>query len=114
VNRTVRFELHNAVTFGKKGKVIALPHKKTGTEAAAALADDNTSRGDKLASIGLHAKPLGIGVTTVGGTSLSFCMRHFDALLRLLCGLDFFDAQAQKILAVPFFTPRVFAPAETK
>ena len=78
MNCTVRFELDNPVTLGKKGKIIALSHKKSGAETAPALANDNAPRSHELAAVGLDAKPLRIGITAVRRTSLCFCMRHVN------------------------------------
>ena len=60
MNSFIGPELHDSVAFREEGKIIALPHEKTGTETAAALPDDNAARADDLASEGLHAESLRI------------------------------------------------------
>ena len=113
MNRAVRFELDHTVALGKKSEVIALPNEKTRPKPAAALADNDASCSHKLATVGFYAKPLRIGVTTVSGTTLSFCMRHL-IFPGLFCSLDFLHLKAKKILAVSLFDPRIFAAAETE
>ncbi len=76
VNRPIGLELHKTVTLGEKSKIIAAPHKKTGPKLGAALADNNASGTDELASKCLDAQAFGIGIASVSGTALTFCMRH--------------------------------------
>jgi hypothetical protein len=41
-----------------------------------ALTDDNATRGNFLPAIGFNAQAFGIGVSSVGCTSLTFCVGH--------------------------------------
>ena len=77
MNRTIGSKLHNAVALGEKGKIVAPTHKKAGAELRAPLADKDASGADQLTPVRLDSQPLGILITTVGGTALTFCMRHF-------------------------------------
>lgn len=78
MNRSIRFKLHNTVALGKKGKIVAPSHKKTRAEPAPPLPYDNAARTHELPAGGLYAQPLGVGITPVSGTALTFSMRHVD------------------------------------
>ena len=80
VDGTVGLEFHDAVALGIKREIISLPDMKARAELAAALADDDAPGPHKLAAVDLDAEPLGIGVASVGGTALTFSMRHDDFL----------------------------------
>ena len=60
MNRFVRLKLHNPVALGEKSEIIPHSDKLSGTEACAALPDDNVAGPDLLAAEGLDAQPFGI------------------------------------------------------
>ena len=58
MDRLVGAKLNLAVTFCKKGKIVAAAHKSAGAIMAAALPDKDTAGADKLAAEGLYTEPL--------------------------------------------------------
>jgi hypothetical protein len=51
-------------------------------ELRAPLAHDDVPGFNRLATVGLHPKPLAVGVTTVLGRALTFLMCHFRTIPR--------------------------------
>ena len=76
MNRSVRPELHDPSSLREKSIIGADPDKIPGMIPRPALTDDNATRGDLLSAIDFDAQALGIGVSSVGCTSLTFCMCH--------------------------------------
>ena len=76
MDRSVRPELHDPSPLREKSVVGAKPDKIPGMVPRPALANDNAPRGDLLPAIGFNTQAFGIGVSSVGCTSLTFCMCH--------------------------------------
>ena len=76
MDRSVRPELHDPSSLREKSVISADPDKIPGVVPRSTLTDDNATRGDLLPAIGLDAQAFGIGVSSVGCTSLTLCMCH--------------------------------------
>ena len=76
MDRSVRPELHDPRPFCEKSIIGTDPDKIPGMIPRPTLTDDDAPRGNFLAAVGFHAQSLGIGVSSVGCTSLTFCMCH--------------------------------------
>src|SRR5262249_19168782 len=83
-----RTELHDAVGGREQRVVAALADVESGVELGAALANDDRSRGDRLAAVTLHTQPLRVGVTTVAGGAGALLLRHGGSALRDSGDLD--------------------------
>lgn len=75
-------EFDDSVPLCKKGEVVSDPDKISGAVTCSPLANDNTACADLLSAIGLHTETLGIGISSVSRTTLTFCMCHFALLKR--------------------------------
>ena len=105
MDRSVRPELHDPSFLREKSVIGSNPNKIPGRVPSPTLTDDNAARGDLLAAVGLHAQALGIGVSSVSGTSLTFCMCHVFLLKIRLSDFDLFDKQPEQILPMSLFFP---------
>ena len=76
MDRSVRPELHDPSPLREKSVIGTDPDKIPGMIPRPALTDDNTACGDLLSAIGFDAQAFGIGVSSVGCASLTFCMCH--------------------------------------
>jgi hypothetical protein len=76
MDRSVRPELHDPSSFREKSVIGAKTDKIPGMIPRPTLANDNAPRLDLLSAIDFDAQALGIGVSSVSGTSLTFCMCH--------------------------------------
>ena len=76
MDRWVRPELHDPSSLREQSIIGADPDKIPGMIPRPALTDNNAARSDLLPAISFHAQALGIGVSSVGCTSLTFCMCH--------------------------------------
>ena len=76
MDRSVRPELHDPSSFREQSVIGADPDKIPGMVPRPALTDDNTTRSDLLSAIDLDAQAFGIGVSSVGCATLTFCMCH--------------------------------------
>ena len=76
MNGFIRPELHDPITFCKKGEVAPDADEIAGMVACAPLADNDTARSDLLPAVGLYAQTFRIGISPVSGTALTFCMCH--------------------------------------
>jgi len=70
------FERHDAVDKGEQRVISAQPDVVAGPKPGAALSHQNTASRYTLAPKLFHAKPLGLTVTAVAGTSTTFFMCH--------------------------------------
>jgi hypothetical protein len=76
MDRSVRPELHDPCALREKSIIGTNPNKIPGMVTRPSLTDNNAARSGLLTAINLHAQALGIGVSSVSGTSLTFCMCH--------------------------------------
>ena len=76
MDRSVRPELHDPSPLREKSVIGTDPDKIPGMVSRPTLTDDNAPCGDLLSAVGLDAQALGIGVSSVSCTSLTFCMCH--------------------------------------
>lgn len=76
MNRSIGLKLDNTALFSIERKVIASTDVEPRMKTIATLPDNNAARSNILPARSLHPKALRIGITTVCGTSLGFCMRH--------------------------------------
>ena len=76
MDRSVRPELHDPSSLCEKSVISADPDKIPGMVPRPTLTDDDATRSDFLSAIGFDAQAFGIGVSSVGCTSLTFCVRH--------------------------------------
>ena len=76
MDRSVRPELHDPSSLREKSVIGAKPDKISGMVPRPTLTDDNATRSDLLSAIDFDAQAFGIGVSSVGCTSLTFCMCH--------------------------------------
>ena len=76
MDRSVGPELHDPSTLREKSIIGPDPDKVPGMVTRPALTDDDAPRCNRLPAISLYAQALGIGVSSVRCTSLTFCMCH--------------------------------------
>ena len=76
MDRSIRPKLHDPSSLREKSIIGADPDKIPGMVPGATLTDDNATRRDLLSAVGLDAQAFGIGVSSVGCTTLTFCMCH--------------------------------------
>ena len=76
MDRSVRPELHDPSSLREKSVIGAKPDKIPGMIPRPTLTNNNTSGSALLSAIDLDAQALGIGVSSVSCTSLTFCMCH--------------------------------------
>ncbi len=105
MNRSIRSKLHDPSALCKKRVVGANPDEIAGVIPRSALTDDDAARRDFLPAVNFHAKALGIRVSSVGGTSLTFCMCHVFLFKLSSADFDLFDEQTQKLLPMAVFAP---------
>ena len=76
MNRSVRPELHDPGPLREKSVIGAEPDEIPGMVPRPTLTNDNAPRSNLLSAVDLYAQALGIGVSSVSCTSLTFCMCH--------------------------------------
>ena len=76
MDRSVRPELHDPRFLRKKSVISTKPDKIPGVVSRSTLTDDNATRGNLLSAIDFYAQAFGIGVSSVGCATLTFCMCH--------------------------------------
>ena len=76
MDRSIRPKLHDPSSLREKSIIGADPNKFSGMITRPTLTDNDAPRGNLLATVGLHAQSLGIRVSSVGCTALTFCMCH--------------------------------------
>ena len=76
MDRSVRPELHDPSPLREKSVIRADPDKIPGMVPRPALTDDNATRSTLLPAVDFDAQAFGIGVSSVGCTSLTFCVCH--------------------------------------
>src|SRR5690606_29044525 len=78
-------ELHLAVDQRVQRVVLAAADVDTLVELGAALANDDRARRDGLATVGLDAQHLRLGIATVARRAAAFLLCHGDLLLKRAC-----------------------------
>lgn len=76
MDRSIRPKLYDPSPLREKSIIGADPDKIPGMISRPALTNDNAARGDLLPAIDFYAQAFGIRVSSVGCTSLTFCMCH--------------------------------------
>jgi hypothetical protein len=79
---------HNSRYFGKQRIVAAYPHVMSGFKLGTPLPDDDGTPADELSGKTLHAKPLGLAVSSIPGASHSLFVCHTNLLT---CNVDLID-----------------------
>ncbi len=76
-------ELHLAVHEGEQSPIPTGANILAGGKLGAALAHENTARGDELAAIPLYTQPFAGAIASVTNAALTFFMCHYLMLLSL-------------------------------
>ncbi len=93
---SVLVELDTAIDQCKERPVAADADVATWVKLGSALANDNRAGGDFFPSVDFNAQALGVAVTTVPGTSLTFLVCHNSSRLNA----DFLDFDHRQFLSV--------------
>ena len=72
-------EEHRSLSFGKQSVVLPTTDVQSRMELRPMLTDQDLTSLDELASEALHSQTLGIGVTTVAGTTAAFLCAIFSS-----------------------------------
>ena len=78
--RAVILEAYESVHKGEQRVVPTQPDVSPRLPAGAVLAEDDRPATDRLASVGLHAEPLGVAVAPVAARTLTLFVRHLSSL----------------------------------